>query len=299
MKMTKKKNEMIMSNSRVHRSTLSSQQKRRRTLIGTFIAVALLVATSIVIYGANLQSTATNTIRVLFVGNSQTDFWDLPATVEALAKSAPVDRPRITVGKAIMHGTGLAGYWDSGEGFRKPRSKIKSKKWDYVVIQDAYASPVEMFRKYALLFHDAINRTNAKTILFATASTNDLYPSGFKEIYEMHSDLSKELGVPLAAGGYAWLKYWGTNPTLEQRLSLYASDKAHPGERGSYIYACVLYSAITGFSPIGLTHDIPNLSPNAVTKDKAYAFQLAAWNQHLESNSSQPTTLPTVESPKN
>ena len=156
----------------------------------------------------------------------------------------------------------------------------------YVLIQEAFRASEEDFRKYALLFNESIKRKKSKTILFATASINELYPEGFKQIYDMNFALSKELGVPLASGGYAWLKYWGTNPTLEDRLYLYASDRMHPGERGSYIYACILYAAITGLSPIGLTHEIPHFSQGAVTPEKAHAFQVAAWNQYLEDNRS-------------
>lgn len=274
---------MIMS--RHQKISLQLKFKISRKLRGMLIFVFAIILTSslVVIYhGLN----TTNNIRVLFVGNSQTDFWNLPATVEALARSAPGDRPRITVGKAIVNNTGLEGIWNSGYSFRTPRTKIQLGNWDYVVIQEAFAASGEDFRKYALLFHESIKQKKAKTILFATASINELYPDGFKRIYDMNLALSKELGVPLASGGYAWLKYWGTNPTLEDRLYLYASDRMHPGERGSYIYACTLYAAITGLSPIGLTHEIPHFSPGIVTPEKAYAFQLAAWKQYLEDNPS-------------
>ena len=264
------------------------KSKKRRKLVGMLIFILTIVFTSsfIVIYQGFFPLNATNNIRVLFIGNSQTDYWNLPATVEALAKSAPGDRPRITVGKAIVNNTGLEGIWNSGYSLRTPRTKIHLGNWDYVVIQEAFAASEEYFRKYAVLFHELIKHKKAKTILFATASINELYPDGFKRIYDMNLALSKELGVPLASGGYAWLKYWGTNPTLEDRIYLYASDRMHPGERGSYIYACTLYAAITGFSPIGLTHEIPHFSQGTVTPEKAYAFQQAAWNQYLEDNPS-------------
>lgn len=272
--------------SRHQKLLLRLKSKIGRKSVGMLIFFFGVILTSILVVISNefLSVNATNNIRVLFVGNSQTDFWNLPATVEALAKSAPGDRPRITVGKAIVNNTGLEGIWNSGYSFRTPRTKIKFGNWDYIVIQEAFAASGEDFKKYALLFHELIKEKKAKTILFATASINELYPDGFKRIYDMNLALSKELGVPLASGGYAWLKYWGTNPTLEDRLYLYASDRMHPGERGSYIYACTLYAAITGLSPIGLTHEIPHFSRGTVTPEKAYAFQLAAWNQYLEDN---------------
>src|SRR5262249_59317210 len=118
------------------------------------------------------------------------------------------------------------------------------------------------------------------TILFCTASVSTLYPKGFHDLHDMHIALGKKLQVPVAAAGKAWLSYWGEKPTAEERLALYHADKAHPGVKGSYIYACTLYAALTGHTPIGLTNRIPNQPEDTVTAVEARRFQEAAWRVH-------------------
>ena len=111
-----------------------------------------------------------------------------------------------------------------------------------------------------------------------------MYPKGFEDLLDMEIPMGKELKVPVAAAGKAWLAYWGSQTTPEQRLALYAPDKAHPGKKGSYIYACVLYAALTGRSPVGLTRLIPKQSPDMISEDEAKKFQEVAWRVHQEIN---------------
>jgi hypothetical protein len=96
--------------------------------------------------------------------------------------------------------------------------------------------------------------------------------------------MGKQLKVPVAAAGKAWLTYWGEKPTEEQRLALYDPDKAHPGKKGSYVYACTLYAALTGRTPVGLTNRIPKQPEETITPAEAKQFQEAAWRVHREVN---------------
>jgi HEAT repeat protein len=100
----------------------------------------------------------------------------------------------------------------------------------------------------------------------------------------MHVALSRDLQVPLAAAGKAWLSYWGEAPTAEDRLALYQADRQHPGVKGSYIYACTLHAALTGHTPVGLTHRIPKQPEDAVSTAEARRFQEAAWRVHKDIN---------------
>ena len=74
------------------------------------------------------------------------------------------------------------------------------------------------------------------------------------------------------------------------RLALYDRDKAHPGRKGSYIYACTLYAVLTGQSPIGLTHRIPKQPEDTITSAEAKKFQEAAWRVHQEISGKAPAT---------
>src|SRR5206468_2593720 len=108
------------------------------------------------------------------------------------------------------------------------------------------------FKPSARLFNTLIKENAAKTILFATASILSDYPQGFERLHAMHLAMGKELGVPIVDASHAYKKYFGEKPTDEHMSSLFAADRAHPGLRGSYLYSCMLYSVMTGRTPIGL-----------------------------------------------
>lgn len=145
---------------------------------------------------------------------------------------------------------------------------------------------------YAGLFHDLIRQNGAKTVLFSTAHFPNRVTKGFLEVNARHTTLAKELQVPVAAGGKAWLAYWGDNPTQEQILDLYDKDKGHPGPNGSYLYACTLYPIQTGYSPVGLTHRVPGQPESTITPAEAKRFQEAAWQVHQETNGKRPENKP-------
>jgi hypothetical protein len=231
-------------------------------------------------------------LRVLFLGNSQIFYNDLPRTVEALAESAPADRPRIKASQFTPGGASLESLWNKGADKGSARAKITEEKWDYVILQERFDAKADSFNKYAPLFHEVIEKQGAKTVLFCTASISSQYPQGFQELHDMHVTLGKKMHLPVAAAGKTWLTYWGNDTTPEQRLALYDPDKDHPGKKGSYIYACSLYAVLTGQSPVGLTHRIPKQPEDTVTPAEALKFQEAAWKVHREMNGQEKASKP-------
>jgi hypothetical protein len=229
-------------------------------------------------------------IRVLFVGNSQFYFNNLHKIVEALAESAPKERPRIVADakpseRAVAGGATIESHWKKGTGKDTARAKIAGEKWDFVILQDYTAvTSKESFFEHARLFDALIRQHGAKTVLFSTCSFPNRVPRGFLDVHDRHVALGKELKAPVAAGGKAWLVAWGDQPTEKQILDLYHPDKGHPGPRGSYLYACTLYPILTGHSPVGLTHRLPNQPETTLSPADAKRFQEAAWQVHQETN---------------
>ena len=249
-------------------------------------AFAALLAIGSVVQAAEPTGPKPADLRVLFLGNSQIFYNELPRSVEALSESAAEDRPRIKASQFVAGGASLESLWEAGTAEGKPQALIASEKWDFVIVQEIYthyAKP-EAFEKYATLFDELIRKSGSRMVLFCTASVNDLYPDGFNKLHDMQVALGKKLDVPVVAAGNTWLEYWGDNPSLEERLSLYHADQAHPGVKGSYIYACSLYAVLTGKSPAGLTNRVPKQPADAITPDEAKRFQEAAWKVHQEIN---------------
>jgi len=236
-------------------------------------------------------------LKVLFIGNSQMAAYDLPGMIQAMAESAPAGRPRIEAGRAIVGGMSLKKCWETGLGEGTARAMIAAEIWDYVVIQEIYAQkgnrpdPQE-FEDYATRFDHAIKSAGSKTVVFATASVTEFYirsyhyPDEFKALNDMQIAFGKKFGIPVAAAGYAWMRYLGPNPAVDQRLDLYAPDKGHPGAKGTYIYACLLYAVLTGLNPDGLAHEFKNIRGGiSVPGDEALKMQKAAWEQYQENKS--------------
>ncbi len=229
-------------------------------------------------------------VKVLFVGNSQMFYFDLPGMIALMAESAPAANPRIEPGKALVGGASLKKHWDLDMGKGSARTMLAAEHWDYTVIQELFNGKEPEFDEYAEKFDDEIKKAGSKTILFATANVTESYsagfkyPDSFKALNDMQIALGKKRGIPVAAAGYAWMKYLGPNPTEAERLDLYHTDKGHPGAKGSYIYACLLYAVITGKNPEGLISEFPKIRGGvAIPKEEAAKMQKAAWEQYQES----------------
>ncbi len=228
-------------------------------------------------------------LKVLFVGNSQMFYYDLPGMIALMADSAPAENPRIEPGRALLGGATLKRHWDGGVAKGTALGMLAAEHWDDVVLQEIFSGKQPEFEEYATKFDTEIRKAGSKTILFATANVTEAYASGytfpesFQTLNDMQITLGKKLGVPVAAAGYAWMKYLGANPTEEQRLDLYHVDKGHPGPKGTYIYACLLYAVITGKNPEGLISEFPKIRGGVVIpKEEALKMQHAAWAQYQE-----------------
>lgn len=258
--------------------------------ITTSLPVLFILAAGMPVAAQDEKVDAPRPIRVLFVGNSQFYFNDLHKIVETLADSAPKDRPRIVADakpsdRAVAGGATLESHWKKGTGKDTARGKIAGEKWDFVILQDySGVTSKENFTEHARLFDALIRQHGARTVLFSTSHLANRVAKGFLDVHDRHVTLGKELHVPVAAGGKAWLTYWGDNPTEKQILDLYHADKGHPGPRGSYLYACTLYPILTGHSPVGLTHRIPNQPETTIPRADARRFQESAWRVHQEVN---------------
>lgn len=223
-------------------------------------------------------------IRVLFLGNSQLSFCDVPRMVQALAESAPPEAPRIEVDRHVVGGASLKSLWESRG------TRIEDGRWDFVVIQEHYHQSEKDFLEYAAKLHELITRCGARTILLATASVTEHYsadcrfPESTRQLNDMQIAFGKRHNIPVAAGGYAWMRYLGPSPKVEQVLDLYAADKGHPGSKGSYINACLLYACLTGRDPTGLVSEFKDIKGGiAIPRPEAEKMQQAAWAQHQES----------------
>lgn len=241
----------------------------------TWAVTLLLAGTAIGSASANEPSLPPKPFTVLLIGNSQCPSIVRNQLLETLAASDKGQRP-IKVGGCIKGGASLRSHWEAGTDPTTARGMIASGSWDYVVLQDIYNVEEPAFQPYARKFHAMIKESGSKTVLFGTASILSDYPKGFERQHRLHFAMGKELDVPIIDASYAYIRYFGDKPSTERLESLFAKDRAHPGLWGSYLYASMIYSALTERNPTGLA------APDAIPADIAKTLQETAWTQHQE-----------------
>ena len=223
-------------------------------------------------------------MNVLFIGNSQVRVCNLPRMLETLSASAPSDRPRIDSSAVAQGGRTLRLHWEAGDGPGTARTIMAEGHCDWVIIQEIYRADRDEFETYASRFADAARAARARPLLFATAHVTEHYrpgtrfPDAFYALNDMQIALGQRLDIPVAAAGYAWLRYLGYNPMQSDLFDLYGADRGHPGIKGTYIYACLLYAILTARSPLGLTHALDGYD-TVLGADQATRMQRAAWEE--------------------
>jgi len=205
-----------------------------------------------------LISTAQDTTRILFIGNSFTYYNNMPQMVKSFADSAGI--PIITG----MHAPGGVSVGDTVQGNMAHMNNpvlfqlIRSKKWDFAVIQDNQGRFVRdsavfpgssMVVQGHLNIMDSVKANNscAKIILFGGWAFKYGSPpfgnTGIEMIqrilrnYVVLNDTMKEVIAPI---GDAWIKAVNYLPAV----NLWDPDDAHPSYSGSYLTASVIFSTI-------------------------------------------------------
>lgn len=227
-------------------------------------------------------------IRALFVGNSQIGAYGLDEVVSRLSESAPAGCPRIESSRFLRGGANLGTLWrDGADDGRLLADELVPGRYDVVVLTESIDLAdvpgfAATFDADARVIVDAVRLAGALPVFFATGYPETPTNFGFVEMATPQFALGAELGVPVAAGGLAWLRAWAERPAAD----LFDADRAHPGYRGIYLSALVVHATITGASTFGLTGDTGSWCPSLgaacppVEPDLVGVFQAAAWAQH-------------------
>jgi hypothetical protein len=199
----------------------------------------------------------TSCLRILFIGNSYTYRNDLPGMFARLANAAghEVETDMIAKGRFT-----LSNHLNSTYTLKK----IRSGKWDWVVLQEASKTPsVEHLRAAAMYpaatsLVEKVKEAGAMPIFFETWAHRDGwkekglpdYESMQVEIDRGYLGIAQKLKASVAPVGHTWLQVRRQDP----RLELWHPDGSHPNGTGTYLAACVFYAAIYRQSPEGLTY---------------------------------------------
>ena len=245
----------------------------------------------------NPENETTISLDILLVGNSYTSFNELDQKLEMILDNSGENSE---VDSVTGGGMKLA---DHEENANEQGSQLNSKlseRHDYVILQDQ--SQVPSFTTDTNFWIDSKNAVEelndriisegGQTILFMTwgrkdGGTNELRNPDYltmqlhlQQGYEMFLENSTSIEKPvfLAPVGLAYKHLYhkvndsGIDPTQGNNSfsALYSSDGSHPSLEGSYLSSCVLYTVISGKSPVG------EYFPSEITADRALELQQAA-----------------------
>ena len=184
--------------------------------------------------------------KVLFVGNSYTYYND--GVDFHLQKMLRADSSSDSI-NYVMDKIAVGAYTLEAH-FNDPLTitKIKSQKWNTVVLQEQSTRPInnpELFSEYAGKLDVEIKKINAKTFLYMTWATKDA-PKDMDSLEASYLSVGKQLNAQVAPVGKVWEYIQKTNPQIE----LYISDNKHPTLSGTYTVACVFYFSMFKKNPV-------------------------------------------------
>ena len=222
----------------------------------------------------------TDSLRVLWIGNSFTYTNDLPKMVQKIASSKKM---KLSCTRALVGGEQLSGHLKR----QNLLDHLKHGGWDYVVIQEQSSNPALPTRQvitkvypYAQKLCELVreNSPKAKILFYMTwghkYGNNDYvkdYPldDGYQEMQERlktsYLEMTYENNAWCAPVGMAWRRVRAERPNFV----LYSHDLEHPSVLGSYLAANVIFATI--YQQQYQTNFIANLS----IEDAEYIQQVA------------------------
>jgi len=201
------------------------------------------------------NSTNSDPLKILFIGNSYTYYNSSPELLKALVNEKFPNKP-LEIQLISQGGMTLKRHWEEGRSVEA----IKSNDWDYVVLQeqsklgmgliidnDFYFGQTDHFYEYARKFDTEIKKAGALTAFFMTWSVKQ-HPEEQKILTHAYSTIAKELNAKLIPVGLVWDKI-----RSQTDFDLYDLDGTHPSAYGSYLVAISMFSTLLEESSLGLS----------------------------------------------
>ena len=202
-----------------------------------------------------LMLQSTDSMHVLFIGNSYISSNSLPAMISQIADSMDLRFE-------------FEGHWVGGGTLQKHAENeevldsIKKGMWDYVVLQEQsqrMAFPLWQSEQESFPFISRLNalivtlNENAKTVLFQTWGRNSGDRQNCRHFeplctFQGMHDLIERRYIRMAREHHAILcpvgRVWRHIRDGTDTLNLYASDGSHPSPIGSYVAAVCFYTIL-------------------------------------------------------
>ncbi|HMQ06156.1 MAG TPA: SGNH/GDSL hydrolase family protein [Saprospiraceae bacterium] len=176
------------------------------------------------------------TIHILFVGNSLTYTNDLPQLVVQAGKKK---KKKVKTTSLCFPDYGLEDHWND----KKVQKLISSEKFDYVVIQQGPSSQEEgrnMLMEYGRKIKDLCSKHKAQLVFFMVWPSSH-HLNTFDGVIKNYADAARASEAILCPVGQVWKDYFNTT----NDMSYYSHDGFHPSMKGSEVAAELLLNCLT------------------------------------------------------
>ena len=203
------------------------------------------------------QARDTDSLRVLWVGNSYTYYNDMPSTVRQIAATQKV---KLSCTRFLKGGERLSGHLKN----QKLLDAIAAGGWDYVILQEQSSAPAMPTRQVAREVYPAartldslvhVASPDARVIFYMTWGHKNgnrfpipeyppanSYGTMQERLITSYLEMAYDNDAWCAPVGMAWRRVRAERPDYV----LYAQDCFHPGPLGSYLAANVIFTTIYG-----------------------------------------------------
>lgn len=215
--------------------------------IGILLVFFILFVTLVSCYNVTSAAEETN---ILFIGNSKTYYNDFAEVFMGLANKA--GKNVFATDPTVRHGgKSLTDYL----GFSDVKTLIKSKKWDYVIMQESTAaatgdkSKTEKGAKDIIKYVKNNSNSDVKVGYNATWVLRNLNKKSQNIADSNIKYVVSKTGGLISYSGKAFINCRKSYP----KINLFVDNK-HPTPEGTYLSACCMYAAIYGESPEGIEY---------------------------------------------
>lgn len=234
----------------------------------------------------SVKAASTDSLSILFIGNSYTHMNVMPKIFEKLCKDR--EKP-IYVEMNTRSGASFNVHTTRDDMYEA----IRSRKWDYVVLQGfsrelslGYDKIDKETLPYLNRIVDSVKSNNACTnILFyltwgykngySEMQENNTYDKMASNIIDGYCYLGTCYDVPIVPVGVVWKNVRAKYP----EINLYSEDDAHPNKNGSYLAACTFYAAVFKESIEGAITSTIDAKTATIIQKEASTYVLSNLNQ--------------------
>lgn len=190
-------------------------------------------------------------INVLFIGNSLTFTHDMPLDFQSIAKSKG-KTVNVDYTSLVVPGVSL------NQMYNKSNYKdvMKSRKWDYVVLQEIGGFGINNYKNTIKGSYDVIRKINAdvkkmnaRTILYIPPLLGiNSHTNNYSEYQSssdwVHNNIASEIGAAVAPAGYVV-----AIAAPKFNFKPLQDDDLHNSYESAYLTACTIYATIFNESP--------------------------------------------------